>query len=107
MKTLERLLPVLKAWRRKVENNDVEWMEKVVRCAPAGVGEEDYLPYFHRYALQGVVEVLQGIGMAKLAGRVGRVPFEWPIRVERARSSGIEMGVLVFIAVVLWYWRDN
>ena len=36
------------AWRREVVNN-----------APDNAGKEYYLPYLHRFALQGALDVLQ------------------------------------------------
>ena len=54
----QRFLPLLKAWWYKVQYKDEEW-EEVEQCAPAGAGEEYYLPRFHRSALQGVVDVME------------------------------------------------
>ena len=34
------------------------WGLKVGRPAPRGAGKDYYLPNFHRYALQGVLDVL-------------------------------------------------
>lgn len=57
--TTRRFLPLLKAWWYKVQYKDTEWEDGVELHAPAGAGEEYYLPHFHHFALQGVVDVLE------------------------------------------------
>jgi len=58
---MDRFLPVLMAWWEKAKNKGAGWYVEVLRCAPVGAGEEYYLPHFHRYALQGVVDILETI----------------------------------------------
>ena len=55
----KRFLPVLKVWWTKVEDKNLEWFDEVASCAPLGAGEGYYLPRFHRFALQGVVDILE------------------------------------------------
>jgi len=56
---MQRFYPLLKAWWFKLQDKEDEWAEKVELCAPAGAGEDYYLPRFHRSALQGVVDILE------------------------------------------------
>jgi len=58
---MDRFLLALQAWWDKANRKTVAWMVEVVRCTPVGVGEEYYLPHFHRSALQGVVDILETI----------------------------------------------
>ena len=55
----KRFLPVLKAWWTKLDDKNLEWFNEVVSGAPPGEEEGYYLPRFHRFALQGVVDILE------------------------------------------------
>ena len=54
-----RFQPVLFDWWTKVRDRDVSWVDEVVKKAPKDAGKEYYLPYFHRFALEGVLQALQ------------------------------------------------
>ena len=54
-----RFQPVLRDWWTKVRHRNEEWMDQVVEKAPGNAGKEYYLPYFHRFALQGVLQALK------------------------------------------------
>ena len=51
--------PVVFDWWAKVRHQNEAWMNEVVKKAPKNAGKEYYLPYFHRFALGGVLDVLQ------------------------------------------------
>lgn len=55
----ERFRPTLAAWWQKVQGRVGVWIREVLMKAPKGAGEEYYLPHFHLFALQGVVDVLE------------------------------------------------
>jgi len=59
--TMQRFMLTLWAWLEKVENRRKMWRDKVLVNSPEGAGREYYLPHFHRFALQGVVDVLEVI----------------------------------------------
>ena len=44
---------------RKVRDQGVVWINEVVENASENAGKEYYLPHFHRFALQSVLDVLQ------------------------------------------------
>jgi hypothetical protein len=50
---------VLFDWWIKVEYRPKAWAEQVERCCPTDAGGEYYLPHFHKFALQGVLDVLR------------------------------------------------
>jgi len=50
---------ILLKWWKKVRDQNEMWVEKVLGGRPKDAGGEYYLPHFHRYALQGVVDVLE------------------------------------------------
>ena len=54
-----RFQSTLRDWWKKVRDRDLLWMDEVVTNAPKNAGKEYYLLYFHRYALEGVLEALQ------------------------------------------------
>ena len=54
-----RFQPVLFDWWMKVRDRNVVWMNEVMVNAPENAGKEYYLPFFHRFALEGVLEALQ------------------------------------------------
>ena len=56
-------LSVLLEWWMKVRDRHRVWVRDVVVDAPDNAGGEYYLPYFHRFALEGVVEVLEVLKM--------------------------------------------
>ena len=56
---MQRFWPTLHAWWRKVQDRPRVWGCEVLAKAPEGAGEEYYLPHFHLFALQGVVDVLE------------------------------------------------
>jgi len=56
---VQHLQAVLYDWWMKVRDRDVTWTNEVVRGAPEEAGEEYYLPRFHRFALEGVADVLE------------------------------------------------
>ena len=54
-----RFQSVLFDWWVKVRDRHVTWSREVLGGKPKDAGGEYYLPYFHRYALQGVVDTLE------------------------------------------------
>ena len=46
-------------WWMRVRDRYMVWRREVLNNAPKNAGKEYYLPYFHRYALEGVLDVLQ------------------------------------------------
>ena len=50
---------VLLEWWAKVEEQGEMWVDEVLENEPENAGQEYFLPCFHRFALQGVVDVLQ------------------------------------------------
>ena len=58
-KITQRFRPMLLDWWWKVRDQDVRWSEEVLTGAPKDGDGGYYLPHFHRFALQGVVDVLQ------------------------------------------------
>jgi len=55
----QRFQSVILEWWEKVQERRKVWRSVVLRNKPQNAGEEYFLPYFHRFALQGVVDVLQ------------------------------------------------
>ena len=51
--------PILSDWWEKVRLPHKVWNEKVIDRTPEGAGKEYFLPHFHQFALQGVVDVLE------------------------------------------------
>jgi hypothetical protein len=58
-KITQRFQPMLLDWWWKMQNQYVRWFREVLRGAPKDADGGYYLPHFHRFALQGVVDVLQ------------------------------------------------
>ena len=56
---IRRFRPTLVALWGAVRDKRREWVTEVIKHAPKDAGEEYYLPYFHRFALQGVADILQ------------------------------------------------
>ena len=54
-----RFQPVIFDWWTQVRDRNVVWGREVVDNAPENAGKEYYLPYFHRFALEGVLQALQ------------------------------------------------
>ena len=54
-----RFQSVLYDWWMKVRDRTTTWSRKVLRDAPDNADGKYYLPHFHRFALEGVVDVLQ------------------------------------------------
>ena len=54
-----RFQPALDDWWVRVQNRHRVWKREVLNNAPNNAGKEYYLPYFHRFALEGVLEALQ------------------------------------------------
>ena len=50
---------VLVEWWMKIQNQNMIWSRKVLVSKPKDADGKYYLPHFHRYALQGVVDVLE------------------------------------------------
>ena len=50
---------MLSCWWEKVGRQHQTWSDDVLDDAPENADGEYYLPHFHRFALQGVVDVLQ------------------------------------------------
>ena len=50
---------MLIAWGAKVDQRRLEWFVEVLRRRPDDAKGEYYLPHFHRFALRGVVDVLE------------------------------------------------
>lgn len=42
-----------------MRDRNLTWSNEVADGAPEGAGREYYLPYFHLYALQGVLDVME------------------------------------------------
>ena len=57
--TMQRFMSTLRAWQERVWNGRRMWRDEVLENAPEGAGREYYLPHFHRFALQGAVDVLE------------------------------------------------
>jgi len=55
----QRFRTVLLKWWEKVTQRRSVWIDEVLDNEPDNAGQEYFLPYFHRFALQGVVDVLQ------------------------------------------------
>ena len=55
----QRFRPMLRDWWLKVRDQDVRWSQEVLTGVPKDADGGYYLPHFHRFALQGVVDVLQ------------------------------------------------
>ena len=49
---------VIQSWWKKVRDRDAEWQAAVIFKAPVGAKDQYYLPHFHRFALQGVLDAL-------------------------------------------------
>ena len=49
---------VIDDWWLIVWNNDKRWRQAVTYRPPEGAKDQYYLPHFHRFALQGVLDVL-------------------------------------------------
>ena len=56
---VRHLQAVLVDWWLKVQNRNMTWTNEVLRRAPEEAGGEYYLPHFHRFALEGVADVLE------------------------------------------------
>jgi len=56
---MQRFRSTLRAWRKRVWNGCEMWGDEVLENPPEGAGREYYLPHFHRFALQGVVDILE------------------------------------------------
>jgi len=50
---------VITDWWGKVRDLYVKWDREVMRDAPPAAGSKYYLPHFHRFALRGVLDVLE------------------------------------------------
>ena len=46
-------------WWTTVENQRWEWSRKVIAKSPKDAGSGYYLPHFHRFALRGVLDILE------------------------------------------------
>jgi hypothetical protein len=57
-KITQRFRPMLLDWWWKVQNQYARWIEEVLEGAPNNADGGYYLSHFHRFALQGVVDVL-------------------------------------------------
>ena len=55
----QRLRNVLFEWWIRVRDRYTVWSKEVLKSKLKDAGGEYYLPHFHRYALQGVVDVLE------------------------------------------------
>jgi hypothetical protein len=55
----QRFKYVLLNWWKKVEYQPIAWAKQVERCRPTDAGGEYYLPHFHKFALQGVLDALR------------------------------------------------
>ena len=55
----QRFHTVLYDWWKKVWDRNITWANKVLHRAPKDAGQEYYLPHFHRFALEGVADVLE------------------------------------------------
>jgi len=56
---VQRFQPVLFEWWEKLRVKERAWAKEVLLGEPANADGEYYLPHFHRFALQGVVDVLE------------------------------------------------
>ena len=56
---MQRFQPMLFKWWMSVRDRYVVWLRGVLEEAPENADGGYYLPHFHRFALQGVVDVLQ------------------------------------------------
>ena len=56
---MQRFQSTLRAWWGKVRDRSHVWEDEVLVNSPEGAGKEHYLPHFHHFALQGVVDVLE------------------------------------------------
>jgi len=56
---MQRFRLILRARRERVGNGREMWGDEVLSNSPEGAGREYYLPHFHSFALQGVVDVLE------------------------------------------------
>ena len=54
-----RFQPALFDWWVRVQYRNKVWGNEVIDNAPENAGKEYYLPYFHRFALEGVLQALQ------------------------------------------------
>ena len=57
--TTNRFQAFVEDWWNKVLDRQLVWAHKVVRPAPVDAGYEYYMPHFHQFALQGVLDVLR------------------------------------------------
>jgi hypothetical protein len=55
----QRFRPMLVEWWKSMRDRFVVWSEEVIGDEPENPDGEYYLPHFHRFALQGVFDVLQ------------------------------------------------
>jgi len=53
------LQAVMYAWWKKVRDRNVTWSMEVLTRAPENAGRDYYLPHFHRFALEGVADILE------------------------------------------------
>ena len=49
----------IQAWWRKVRDKNVQWADEVLDHCPPDAGKKYFLPHFHLFALQGVLDVLE------------------------------------------------
>ena len=56
---IQRFRPVLLGWWAEVQNRHMMWFHEVLMEEPENADGEYYLPHFHRFALQSVVDFLQ------------------------------------------------
>ena len=56
---IQRFQPKIREWWVKVRHRDEVWSEQVLNGEPSGANGAYYLPHFHRFALEGVVDVLE------------------------------------------------
>ena len=54
-----RFQGVIDDWWKTVRDLDQEWRLDVMESHLENAGSEYYLPHFHRFALQGVLDVLE------------------------------------------------
>ena len=54
-----RFRPILLEWWRTVRDRQSLWTELVLNDEPDDANGEYYLPHFHRFAVEGVVDVLK------------------------------------------------
>jgi len=53
------LQAVLDDWWMKVRDRNRKWSKEVLRGAPENASRDYYLPHFHRFALEGVADILE------------------------------------------------